>query len=56
LVLSSDNTPVRGDYEIKPAGGIILPDDEPQTPEPATVTLLGIGGLLALMKRKRFNQ
>lgn len=55
LVLSSDSTPTRGDYEIKPAGGIIQPGG-PQTPEPATVTLLGIGGALALIRRRRFGQ
>ncbi len=53
LVLTSDNDWVRGDYEIEPAGGLPVWGDEPQTPEPATVTLLGIGGLLAFIKRRR---
>ncbi len=56
LVLSSDSTPVRGDYEIVPAGGTAVPGGEPHIPEPATVTLLGIGGLLALIRRKRSAQ
>jgi hypothetical protein len=53
LVLTSDNDWVRGDYEIEPAGGVPVWGDEPQTPEPATVTLLGIGGLLAIIRRRR---
>ncbi len=56
LVLTSDNDWVRGNYEIEPAGGLSVPPDGPHTPEPATVTLLGIGGLLALMRRKRSAQ
>jgi hypothetical protein len=57
LVLSSANDWVRGDYEIKPAeGGPPVPGGEPHVPEPATVTLLGIGGVLAFIRRRRFNQ
>ncbi|UCF44046.1 MAG: PEP-CTERM sorting domain-containing protein [Planctomycetota bacterium] len=56
LILSSDNDWDRGDYEIKPAEGLPIPPGGPQTPEPATVTLLGIGGLLALGRRKRSAQ
>ena len=52
LVLSSDSTPTRGEYAIEPAEGIIQPGG-PETPEPATVTLLSIGGLLAIIRRKR---
>jgi hypothetical protein len=55
LVLSSNNTPIVGDYEIKPAG-LIQPGGESNTPEPATITLLGIGGALALIRRKRSAQ
>lgn len=54
LVFSSDTDWVKGSYEIKPAESWIPePDEGPYTPEPATVTLLGIGGLLALTRRKR---
>lgn len=57
LVLTSDNDWVRGTYDIRPAeGGPPVPPGGPHTPEPATVTLLGIGGLLALMRRKRSAQ
>jgi hypothetical protein len=54
LVFSSDTDWVKGTYEIEPPESWVPePDEGPYTPEPATVTLLGIGGLLALMKRKR---
>lgn len=57
LVFSSDTDWKPGTYEITYTGpDFPVPPDEPQTPEPATVTLLGIGGLLALIRRKRSAQ
>lgn len=48
LVFSSDNDWVAGSYEIKG------PDDVPvPIPEPAIVVLLGIGGMLTLVSRRR---
>jgi hypothetical protein len=57
LVFSSDTDWVKGTYEIAHTDSDFpIPPEGPYTPEPATVTLLGIGGLLALMRRKRSAQ
>ena len=49
LIFSSDNDWTAGDYEIKG------PDDVPvPVPEPAAIALLGIGSMLALLKRRRY--
>jgi len=53
LVFSSDSAPVAGDYEIKrpePEGDFPVP---PEIPEPATLTLLGLGSALAMCTRRR---
>ncbi len=52
LLFSSDNAPVAGDYTVK---GF---EDEgefpsPDTPEPATVVLLGTGAALAVLRRRK---
>lgn len=48
LVLSSKTDWVVGEYEINPAGDFPVP-----IPEPAMITLLGIGGVLAICARRR---
>ena len=48
LVLSSDTDWVVGEYEIKAAGDLPVP-----IPEPAMITLLGVGGALTICTRLR---
>jgi len=51
LVFSSDNTPIVGDFEIwgpKEEGDLPAP-----IPEPTTIILLGVGGLIAVSTRRR---
>jgi len=50
LVFSSDNTPIVGDFEIR---GTEEGDFPVPTPEPATIILLGIGGVIAVSTRRR---
>lgn len=48
LIYSSNIAPVMGNYEIKPP-----PAEIPQVPEPATIVLLGTGGLILLRKLRK---
>ncbi len=48
LVFSSDQGPVKGDFEIKGPEGIDVPD----VPEPSMIALLGAGGAMLLRRRK----
>lgn len=52
LLLSTDGAPVVGDFEIKALkeGDLPVP---PEIPEPATITLLGIGAAMLLGKRRK---
>ncbi len=51
LVFSSDSAPVRGDYEIGAAESDWPAPDE--IPEPAMITLFGIGSALMMLTRRR---
>ena len=48
LVLSSETDWVVGEYEIRAAGDLPVP-----IPEPAMITLLGIGGVLTICARRK---
>jgi hypothetical protein len=48
LVFSSDSAPVPGNYEISAESG-----EFPAVPEPVTLTLLGFGGALAFIRRRK---
>ena len=53
LVFSSNSAPVAGDYEVRKLqneGEPPVPD--PQTPEPGTVALLGMGALTLIRRKK----
>ena len=50
LLFSSDNEPTRGSYTLE---GRDEDDITVVTPEPATIVLLGIGGAMALVRRRR---
>jgi hypothetical protein len=52
LVFSSNQGPVKGDFEIKGPEGIDVPD----VPEPSMIALLGAGGALFLRRRKQAKQ
>jgi hypothetical protein len=48
LVFSSNEVPTKGDFEIGGADQLLV-----ASPEPSTVALLGLGGALAFVRRKR---
>jgi len=49
LVFSSHTPPAPGSYEVKPP-----PNPDFPVPEPAMLTLLGIGGAMLFKRRKKF--
>lgn len=51
MVITSDMDYSAGNYQLKPAADADFP--VPEIPEPATVAMLGLGGALALLKRRR---
>ena len=52
LVFCSDYSPVEGDYDIKPPEGKGT-QGFPDTPEPATMALFGLGGAAILCRRRK---
>jgi hypothetical protein len=50
LIYSSNIAPVMGGYEIKPPSS---QSEIPQVPEPATIVLLGAGGLILIRKLRK---
>lgn len=54
LVFSANSGPVAGTYEVEPYEGDDFPvPDNAEVPEPATMIMLALGCLPALIKRKR---
>ena len=50
LVFSSDSAPVRGNFEVEPPTWVPVTGE---VPEPAMITLFGIGSALMMLTRRR---